>query len=74
MLVIGETLIEAVVSPVFHKKDPPAIDGDAVSVIKSPAQIVPELIDKVGITAFATTSTVSIMGSVQPPASSTDTS
>ena len=40
MFVFGETLIEAVVSPVFHKKDPPAIDGDAVRVIKSPAQIV----------------------------------
>ena len=74
MVTLGETLIDAEVSPVLHKNVPPAIDGSPVKVTKSPSQIVSELMAKVGIIASETTSTVSTIGSVHAPASSTETS
>ena len=40
VVVLGDTVIEAVVAPVFQAKVPPGTEGVAVKVAESPSQIV----------------------------------
>ncbi len=37
---LGETVMDWVVAPLFHKNDPPGILGVAVSVVEFPSQMV----------------------------------
>jgi hypothetical protein len=65
VVVVGLTLIDAVVAPVDHAYVPPACDGVAVKVVVSPEQIVSEFTVTVGA-GFTVTVPVSVAG-VHPP-------